>query len=188
MSFSEGLAMAASFFDVVGTRTRRRWSPPGDFLPMILPIKNCLVRSDHACVAIESAAGWPDGITLTMAVVLREDPGAGESLPPVVHPAHQQEGSETGLLLGVAFADGTAATNVDRLEHDRRLTSGPTLDPGVTQAGKRSLRQQVHLRPLPPEGPLTFIVRWLDRGIEETTLQVESGPLLLAAEQARRIW
>jgi len=182
--------MAASFFEVVGTRTLRRWSPPaGDFLPAILPLENRVVRSEHACVAIESVAGWPDGITLTVVVILREDPVDGEALPQVVHhPAHQQEVSETGLLFGVAFADGTAATNVDRLEHDRRLTSGPTLDPGVTQAERRSLRQQIHLRPLPPDGPLTFVVRWLDRGIEESVLQVDSGPLLSAAARAHRIW
>jgi hypothetical protein len=182
--------MAASFFDVVGTRTLRLWTPPaGDFLPAVVPIEDCLTRSDHACVVIESVACWPDGITLMVAVVLREDPAEGESLPPVMrHPIHNEEVSETGLLFGVVFPDGTAATNVDRLEHDRRLTSGLTLDPGVTQAGKRSLRQQVHLRPLPPEGPLTFVVRWLERGIEETLLPVDSGPLLTAARRARRIW
>jgi hypothetical protein len=182
--------MAASFFEVVGTRTLQLWVPPaGDFLPAVVPIEDCLVRSDHACVAIESVAGWPAGITLTVVVVLREDLAVGEALPQVVrHPAHQEEVTENSLLFGVAFSDGTAATNVDRLEHDRRLTSGPTLDPGATQAGKRSLRQQVHLRPLPPEGPLMFVVRWLDRGIEETTLQVESGPLRSAAERARQIW
>jgi len=182
--------MTASFFEVVGTRTPRLWAPPaGDFLPAVVPIEDCLVRSDHACVAIESAAGWPAGITLTVAVVLREDPAEGEPLPQVVrHPAHQEEVSETGLLFGVAFSDGTAATNLDRVEHDRRLTSGPTLDPGVTYAGKRSLRQQVHLSPLPPEGPLTLVVRWLDRGIEETTLQVDTSPLLSAAQRTRQIW
>ncbi|MEV6620920.1 hypothetical protein AB0M83_04705 [Amycolatopsis sp. NPDC051106] len=182
--------MATSFFEVVGTRMPQLWTPPaGDFLPAVVPIEDRLVRSDHACVAIESAAVWPAGITLTVVVLLREDLAVGESLPQVMrHPAHQEEVGETGLLFGVAFSDGTAATNVDRLEHDRRLTSGPTLDPGVTQAGKRSLRQQVHLRPLPPEGPLTFVVRWLDRGIEEATLQVDSGPLLSAAERARRVW
>ncbi|MDQ7805828.1 hypothetical protein Q5425_18945 [Amycolatopsis sp. A133] len=182
--------MAASFFEVVGTRSLKLWVPPaGDFLPAIVPIEDCLTRSDHACVAIESVAAWPAGITLTVVVLLREDLAEGESLPQVVrHPAHQEEVSDTSLLFGVVFADGTAATNVDRLEHDRRLTNGPTLNPGTSQAGKRSLRQQVHLQPLPPDGPLTFVVRWLSRGIEETTLRVDSGPFLSAATRARRIW
>jgi hypothetical protein len=42
--------------------------------------------------------------------------------------------------------------------------------------------------PLPPSGPLGFVVQWLEAGLPETSVTIEAGLLLEAAEKAESIW
>ena len=44
------------------------------------------------------------------------------------------------------------------------------------------------LWPLPPDGPLTFVLSLSERGIDESTTTIDAAKILTAAAHAENLW
>lgn len=204
-----------SFFDDVGMEpdelpepraNRSRAIPRRDiFLPASLPWERILVRASSLCIALRSATCWPEHLTLEIAVYsLRKPTYRGEFIPMPGGVFSNPAATRPGYLrIAAVFADGRYATNLRGSGLFRPYDKGfsasyPTLFPwgggggGGSDAQSGTERwffsQHLDLWPLPPSGPFTLIVDWLDKGIPETSHTWEADAALEASRRAVRIW
>ncbi|SFT92176.1 hypothetical protein SAMN05660657_03922 [Geodermatophilus amargosae] len=157
----------------------RRMGPPDNEVPVALPWSTVLARTGDVAVALLGIQVYSTGLAVSLAVRVRDRLSPSSALSELVF---GREGS--GLLLGVGFADG------------RRVASGgvPRNDPGLVwqpgsgSGGNRSVDQTWWLSPLPPAGPLTFVVRCAELGIEETATEVDGAAVRAAAAGVVELW
>lgn len=165
---------------------------PDDVLPGVVALELVLARNDQAAVAVTRLGAYPTGMEFDVSVRLRAethgDPfdwqwrthrrPAGKDLP------------DEFLRLGVAFADGRKATNLGGGAEppDEAEPEGPVLHQGGGGGGGRRWDMQHWVWPLPPEGPLTFVVEWPARGIGLTRAEIDARLVRDAAERSVRLW
>ncbi|MGY1849777.1 hypothetical protein [Blastococcus sp. SYSU DS1021] len=159
----------------------RLTSPPENEIPVVLPLAAVLGRSDHAAVALTRVAVFSTGVLVDLVVRVR--PGA---IPMVdLHEMVWRSGDGAPrMLIGVQLADGT------RLDNDRR--QGPMEDVVFSSQGgsgnEHSVDQGWWLAPLPPPGPVRFVVRCPVLGIEETVTELDGTAIRRAAEDVVELW
>jgi hypothetical protein len=99
---------------------------------------------------------------------------------------------EDRLHLGIEYADGSWASNLPDMAMP---------DPGTEAEGRRLVLVQkggaggertadmtYWLAPLPPEGPVTFIVAWPGFGLPQSRTIVDSAGIRAAAERSHILW
>ncbi|MCO1579126.1 hypothetical protein M8C13_25580 [Crossiella sp. SN42] len=173
-----------SFFDEPGVRASGfMWAPPVDrVVPAVWPVTDVVFRGPRTLIAVESVRCWPDGLSLAVTVLTR-DREPPESLVP--HPRDPAPVTP-GLDLGLRYADGRKATTLDRLNpvRTRAFTDDLALYPSAATRGPRHLRQTVDVRPLPPAGPVLFVVRWPANGLPESSATLPGDQLHALAQRA----
>lgn len=157
---------------------------PATVVPVTIALDLLLVRTPDWAVWIGAASATPAGIAFTVTVLGR----TGTVDPHAMHP-RMDGGAAAAPRFGVGFADGRKAVAGDH----RRMPTGDAeheiaLAPRGGSGGGRRWTQTYWLWPLPPSGPLTFAFAWSAEGIEETTAEVDGGPLRAAAAQAVELW
>ena len=102
---------------------------------------------------------------------------------------------ETVLRFGLAMADGSVVTTIDR--HDARddFNQQPDGWSLMDHAGggggddhKYSGANRLWLWPLPPPGPLELVAEWRGRGIPECRLVLDATALLASVPSVRPLW
>jgi hypothetical protein len=88
------------------------------------------------------------------------------------------------FLLGVELADGRRATGLGPPQG----SDGVVFTSGGGSGGQASVQQTWWLHPLPPEGPLRFIVRSPELGIEESSVVLDGAAIRRAAEDVLVLW
>lgn len=178
--------------------------PPWHICPGLSPLTVVLGRSSSTAVLVQGIGCYPSGLVLRLVVRLRErgrearrrvwqeldvTHGRGQLsmfLPP------------GGLRWGVELADGRRVTTVDAYSPwnesppdaavawvpDRPVLEGLARPSVFGSAWSR----EMWLWPLPPPGPLRLVCSWPDRGVAETTTEVDAGPMRAAAAQAASCW
>lgn len=161
----------------------RRMSAPENEVPVALPMNRVLARSDRLAVALLGVQAYTTGVAFQLAVRVRAGAadGLGYRLGEIFW---EQRPGVPRFLLGVEFADG------------RRARSGPF--PGRTGdlifhqggggGGDTSIDQSWWLSPLPPDGPLRFVVRCPEIGVPETVVELDGGAVRRAGESAVVLW
>jgi hypothetical protein len=162
------------------------WSqPPENVLPAAVALDLLLVRRDGLAVWIADALAYPQGLAFGVVVVRREAPADGMSQRSM--PFHGEPGAPR---VGIGFSDGRKA--VLHGHHTRPFGGDPATEARLASSGGSSSPRRSHGRmwlwPLPPEGPLTFAFAWDEEGVEETTVDVDAGPLIAAADRALELW
>lgn len=173
-------------------------NPEQYFLPALLPWTTQLGRSDRAVVALSGIRVWPDCCTLDITIFsrrsLRDLPGGS---PFWFGPPGSEPPGRGGFRFGVLLADGRRGTLHDQIP---LLPPRPDVHPATDPAAEPVLRigsgsgSQFHfesgirLWPLPPDGPLTLVVDWLDQGIAETRTGLDGSAVRAAAAGATEIW
>jgi hypothetical protein len=162
-------------------------SPPENELPGGAGVSLVLGQSDDAAVGITNVEGFSTGWRFTLAVRLRRA-RAGGRLHMLVSP-HFEVALEERLLVGLAYADGRRASNLhdawpDETTDDDRLELRPQDGGG----GDRTHHQTYWVYPLPPEGPVTFVLAWPSFGLPETHTEFDSAAIRAAAERSRTLW
>jgi hypothetical protein len=161
--------------------------PPQNEVPVAVALNVVLARTDQLAAWVAGGRVYSNGLSFDVEMVYRQP----------LAPADQHRGFllHHGLLeeedprFGVAFADGRRTA----LDADWRPRLGPE-PPAIVLGsrggggGGRGWSARLWLWPLPPEGPLTFALKWERQGIGETLVQADSAPLRAAATGVTELW
>ena len=156
--------------------------PPENELPVALPVDVVLARTPDVAVALTRLQVYSTGLSLDLVVRLR--PSAAAARDGRLNELLWRHGpGGSSFLFGVAFADGRRATNVPRAGGD-----GIVLVSGGGSGGMSAVDQSWWLHPLPPEGPVTVVVRCDELGIEESLAELDGTAVRRAAERVVTLW
>jgi len=192
--------------------------PPDGIFGEMLPVRAVLVRSHALLVVVDHLICYPTGFEFSVAIRMRRTPAPDTPLMsggPLMGPNAWQAGraADTRMRLGVAFADGRKATNLDALPHpgpgvagiavstsaagaSESRTAGDQLDDAqapilVPRAGGGGGTRWDHtywVWGLPPEGPLSLVVEWPAEHVAETRVDIDGGAIRQAAGRAEVLW
>ena len=171
------------------------WGAPSNELGVAVPLRAVLARTEGLVVSVLDAVAYTTGLSFRLTVKRRREPH--DSLdawfrdPLGLHePLAAGDGLPDDLLrFGVLFSDGRKATTVGAAAVSRAgEPSGPVLFQGSGSGGDGEWESSLWLWPLPPTGPLGFVVEWPSEGIDETRLEVDAQPLLDAGRASERLW
>ncbi|MGY1734260.1 hypothetical protein ACI798_22375 [Geodermatophilus sp. SYSU D01045] len=157
----------------------RRMGPPDNEVPVALPVNVLLARTGDAAVALVGLQVYSTGVSTTLAVRVRERPRSVHGLSELVFGP-----GRGGLLVGVGLADGRRVASGGVPRNDPDLV----WQPGAGSAGDRTADQEWWLSPLPPDGPLTVVVRSADLGIEEAATELDGTAIRAAAAGVVELW
>ncbi len=166
----------------------RRMSAPENEIPVAVALNTVLARTDDVAVALQRLSVYTTGVSFDLVVRLRPDAAqaAGRDLDELIW-GHGPAPVQGGFLLGVEFADGRRASN-------RAGRHGPTpgdeivFTQGGGSGGMASVEQSWWLHPLPPEGPLRFVVRCPALGLDESSIVLDGAAIQAAARDVVVLW
>jgi hypothetical protein len=159
----------------------RRMSAPENEVPVALPQNVLLARTEDVAVALLGLQVYSTGLAFDLAVRVRP-----VKLPMAdLHQALWRHGpGAPSLLVGLELADGTRVDNV----------TGPgsagdvVFTQGSGSGNEYSVDQTWWLSPLPPEGPLTVVVRCPELGLAETSAVLDGTAIRAAADRVVELW
>lgn len=171
-------------------------SPENEF-PAGVGLSVLLGRTDDAAVGIGQIEVFSTGFRFSLAVRLRRPRPrhAGGGLFMLIG-AHTHPGVEIPLedrlLLGLEYADGRRAST---LQDVRMLgPAGAPDDQALVLAqqggggGDQSVDQRYWVSPLPPDGPVTFVLAWPAFGFPESRTVVDGSAIRAAADRSELLW
>ena len=161
----------------------RRMSAPENEIPVALPTNLLLARTHDAAVALVGLQVYTTGVAFTLVVRVRPSSQqlAGRSLNDLVW----ERGPGSGrLMMGLELSDGRRVSTL-------RMPGAPddiVFTNGGGSGGEASVEQSWWLNPLPPEGPLRFVVRCAELGIEEASVVLDGTAIRRAADDVVTLW
>jgi hypothetical protein len=178
---------------------RQRFSRPDNELPGAAAICLLLGRTDDLAVGITTVEAYSTGFSFNLAVRLRDERGGfGLSMYELIaghgHPHANPPAANERLLLGLEYADGRTATNLNPMPFPADPRAGGLPDDEVVLApsggggGGRAFDQGYWVAPLPSPGPLTFVCAWPALGIAEAHTRMDATLIIDAAARARVLW
>lgn len=162
-----------------------------DTLGQPMPFAAVLAKNDDVAVLVSGMVAYPSGFSLNVSAIRRME-WAAPLHPFDMHPWPGQPERDASkiLLFGMRFADGSKVTSGrNPFAH---LHSGQpmarTLMPGGGGGGGRRWTQAFVCSPLPPPGPMSFVVQWLEYDIAQTEVEIDASLILDAADRADPLW
>jgi hypothetical protein len=177
--FDEPEAVAA---ESPSYRTPEWIGPPENVIPATVALDLVLVQRADLAIWIADALVFPSGLSFGISVQRRQR----SQEPPLFFGPVEPGGPRFGLRL----ADGRKVV-VQRSGEMRpflQQPDHPILRPRSGSGGGHLSRATMWLWPLPPAGPLTFVCAWPAKGVEETSAEIDTGPLLAAGARAVEMW
>ncbi|MDO9409805.1 hypothetical protein [Patulibacter sp.] len=174
-------------------RSKPWHGPPPAVVPAIVAVERVLARTDEVAVAVPSVEVYPEGLRFEIVAFARPQaehrPDSGLD-PMLFHHRHVPGAVPDEVLrIGVAFADGRRATN---LETERGPGDPPASGIVLRGAGgggnEGRYAQELWVWPVPDEGPLTIVCEWPAHGIPVTRLDVDGDVLRDAARRAQVVF
>jgi hypothetical protein len=174
--------------------TRSPWMSSETVIPGSVAGELLLVRTEAVAVALGSLRAYPNGLKFVVHVRLRRD---DQSSPYGLHdpfgehdPLGRGKQQDDLLRLGVLFADGRRTVNESgwKSERDYSESGEPLLRAEGSGGSSRYWDGDFWLYPLPPDGPLTFIVSWPAYGITEARGELDAAAIRAAAARAVDLW
>jgi hypothetical protein len=156
-----------------------------------VPLDVTLARTPDLALVLRAAAVYPSGAHFDIPLLLRERVSDPLGWLPF-HPRRSGgELSDDMLRLGVQFADGAKATNVEHpfmRRNPEERPAGPVLMPRGGGGGGRGWDVSFWLWPLPREDPFAFVVEWPARGVDLSRFEIGVAPLVEAAARSEELW
>jgi hypothetical protein len=180
-----------SFFDAQPVRDEPpepdyrppEWSqPPDNVMPASVALDALIVSHDNVAAWVAAALVYPSGLLFELVLVRRERPAAGS----LHRPWFMGLDDVDGPRFAIGFADGRRAT----VGRPGRREGRPeiVLSPQGGGGSDRRWTGRMWLWPLPTPGVMTFAFAWAEQEVEETTVDVDTAPLLAAADRAGELW
>lgn len=167
------------------------WIRPDGVIPGLAPAGLFLVRGDEMAVAVSSVHAYSNGFEFTVHARLRHEQFVwGKSpLNSFADPRTRQE-PERALRLGVLYADGRRArsSSYRPIPADDGDGEHLVLSEVGTGGTERQWDGRFWVHPLPPGGPVTFVVSWLLYGVAEGRAELDSSVILEAVGRAVILW
>jgi hypothetical protein len=158
----------------------RRVHPPENEMPVAVPFDVLLARTDDVAVALMGLRVYSTGLALTLSVRVRPRAAARVDVEGLFFGPGRRGGT---VLLGVELADGRRATSLDGPgPHDLVFTQGSG------SGSPTAVDQDWWLNPLPPDGPLRFVVRSDALGIPDSHAELDGTAIRRAAEGVVVLW
>ena len=171
-------------------RHRPVWMRSDAVIPGLVPAELMLVRTEQVAVAVGGVHAYPNGFEFTVHARLRREDEPGPRGGGLFNRhGRGMRAANDGLRLGVMYADGRRAAAPD---------GHPRLDDA--DAGRLVLLENggggsAHtwdgnfwVHPLPPEGPVTFVVSWVEHGVAEARAELDGAAIGEAARRAVMLW
>jgi hypothetical protein len=173
-------------------RRRPVWMRSDAVIPGSVRAEVVLVRTEQVAVAVGSVRAYPNGFEFTLHTRLRRGDEAGPMVGDPLERHGRRGGQAPGdvLRLGVLYADGRRAATTgghwrpDDDDDPERLVLHQNGSGG--SAGRWD--GDFWVSPLPPEGPVTFVVSWLRHGVAETRADLGGAAIREAAGHAVILW
>jgi hypothetical protein len=146
-----------------------------------------LARTPDAAIALSTVMAYPNGFEFSIVAVVRE----GQDRPMWAGHFDEYEVPDTFLRLGVRYADGRSATNLDHRTRPPASDAehrGMVLAPSGGGGGFRRYDSDFWVWPLPPTGPVTIVCEWPAYGIAETSVDLDSGAIVVASARSVQLW
>jgi hypothetical protein len=162
--------------------------PPWRLLGSPVALALVIGQSDSAIVAVQNALVYPQGLEFQFDIRCLDE----DLIHDLFRLEHRRKGSppDEFLRLGVEFANGRRATNVDgiggvahRVDED-----GATLHPLGGSGTFRRLERRMWLHPLPDKNPFTFVCEWPAVGISLSRTELDVKPLIEATARTVELW
>ncbi len=161
---------------------QRRLRAPENEVPVALPQNLLLARTDDVAVALIALQVHTTGVAFELTVRMR--PSARQHFPHGLDELVWRHGpGGSRFLLGVEFADGRRASNLPGVGG-----GDVVFHPGGGSGGVATVEQSWWLSPLPPEGPLRFVVRCAELGIPEASVVLDGTAIRRAADDVTTLW
>ena len=165
--------------------------PPENVLPASFPLALTLARTDDVAIAAQSGLAYPNGFAFRISLLRRKPIDSHDG-----DPFHQWRRARHGKLadealrFGVQFSDGAKATLFDahRWFGAESAPPGPVLMQRGGSGGMRAWDFGFWVWPLPPDGPLAFVVEWPSEGIALTRAEIDASIVRAAAADAVVLW
>lgn len=176
--------------------TRRPWhGPGGGVMGVSVPMDAVLVRSPGALVTLQRFVAYPEGVLFELGVRRKEPklvPWGGVEASGSGQRSRFGRPSNPALRFEVEFSDGRRATSLglDRVteEPEQEERQDPVLRVLRGSGSPSSVYLDYWLWPLPPAGPLQFIVDGSGMGIENGRVTVDGSVLGEAASRSEMVW
>jgi hypothetical protein len=149
--------------------------------PVAVALNLTLARTDDVAVFVSDVSVYSTGLVFEVEMMARERTDDSRDFML----SHAE--SDADPRLGVLLADGRRAVLGD-WGGQAEGTPEIAFRSHGGQGGGHHWAVHVWLWPIPPEGPVTFVFRWLAAGIEETRVAVDAAPLREAAARAEALW
>ena len=187
-----------SFFDSVPQpppppepvrRHRPVWMRSDAVIPGLVPAELMLVRTEQVAVAIGGVHAYPNGFEFTVHARLRREDEPGPRGGGLFNRHGRGMRANEGLRLGVMYADGRRAAAPDGHPRLDDVDAGRLVlleNGGGGSAHTWDGNFWVH--PLPPEGPVTFVVSWVEHGVAEARAELDGAAIGEAARRAVMLW
>ncbi len=189
-----------SFFDDFPRPKPPRFQPPPKHRPWHghelgwiggwVPWRIVLFKTPDAYAALREFEAYPTGLHFTLVTTMRPEP-----VEPGVNPMRNMQRmmmfpEAGGPRFGVMFADGRKVAMGARESFPRanKEPDHPVLIGQGGGGGGSVWRMGYWLWPLPSPGPLTWVASWEERGIPETSVEVDASVLAEAAREAEKLW
>ena len=179
--------------------TRPWWQAPRNELGVSTGLRVVLARTHDLAVAVDAVA-FTTGVELKLVAARRRPSAADDPLELQYRFMHHLRPSgelpPELLRFGVELSDGRRATSLETGPGtvfplgggEEPEPEGPLLSFGGGRGDNDRLESEYWLWPLPPPGPLAFVVEWPAEGIELTRREVDSAPIIEAAARSELLW
>jgi hypothetical protein len=172
------------------------FQPPADEYPVRVLVREFLAQTEGTSMSVSHVDVYSTGLRLKIDWELRR---GGEN-----HDEWQlasgmglffNRGGESDRRFGLALANGTVVTTVDKHASYANFGTAPEGWSLMDHAGgggggdtRYSGSNRLWLWPLPPPGPIELVAEWRARDIPQSRLVLDATPLLTAVDGVRSLW
>lgn len=167
------------------------WTGPSQYEIPVLLATGDIVYGDDIAMVFDAVRVYTNGFELLFHVACRRpvgEVGVDRATPP-----WSARAGPAGLRIGFESSDGRCAGEepLDLVSVVKDSDGLPYIPVTILEGrltGSHRFDLVAWCWPLPPTGPLTVYVQWLDRGIPESSRQLSGDAVLNAAAAVQRVW